>query len=82
MIGKKTALSTAAAVVANTGNVVYVRNADATISIFLGGADVTSAGANGIELKPADGIIGPITVAGDLYAVAASGTPSLELLIA
>jgi hypothetical protein len=72
----QTALSTTAGLVLAaraTRRRATIRNLDAAINVYLGGAAVTSA--NGMLLKPGEAYIKRSTAA--IYAVAASGTPSV-----
>jgi hypothetical protein len=62
------------------GDTVFIRNTDAAISVFLGGSGVTNT--TGFELK-AGQQIGPLafdSADAPLYAVAASGTPRVDVL--
>jgi len=61
----------------NQRRAVTVRNLDASITIFVGGAGVTAM--TGLPLKPADPPI-RIESAAPLHAIAASGTPSIGWL--
>lgn len=59
---------------------VAIKNMDGAISVYLGGSNVTSAGANGYEL-PFGATISLDLYTGDvLWAVAASGTPNIRIL--
>lgn len=59
---------------------VAVQNVDASIAVYLGGSNVTSAGANGYLLAAGEQISFDLYVGDVLYAVAASGTPSVRVL--
>jgi hypothetical protein len=80
---KQVALTTTAAKVADghvAACVVKVRNTHATIAVYVGGIGVTSA--TGYYLPPVGGEV-TLTLgknSADLYAVAASGTPSVSVL--
>jgi hypothetical protein len=75
------ALSTAAEVVLAARNdrlFAQVKNADASINVFIGPTDgVTSA--NGHLLKPGESLTFPNYI-GAIYAVAASGTPTVTFI--
>lgn len=55
---------------------VVVRNHDTAIAVYVGGADVSTS--NGFLLDPKDAI--PIYSKGEIWAVAASGTPTVSVL--
>lgn len=72
-------LSTSAALVSggsSSRGTVLVRNLDASISIYVGSAGVTSS--TGMLIKAGESIT--IRTSGALYAVAASGTPAVAVL--
>lgn len=73
-----------AAALAFTGvNIPYrvaIKNVDAAITVYIGGSNVTSAGANGYELLFGEKIAIDLYVTEGLWAVAASGTPSIRIL--
>ena len=63
-------------------NLVWVENHDASIVVTVGGSDVAS-GSKGMKLAAA-ARIGPIELTQpgeELYAIAASGTPSISVLV-
>lgn len=85
------ALSTTAAVVVTADNIsriepdipfrVAIQNDDASITVYIGGSDVTSAGNNGYKLIAGAQIALDLYVGdGPLYAVSASGTPNIRVL--
>ena len=76
-------ISTAtAAASANCPQKVWVENHDGSIVVTVGGSDVAN-GSKGMKLA-AGGRIGPIELTQPqekLYAIAASGTPSISVLV-
>jgi hypothetical protein len=57
-----------------------IKNVDGAITVYLGGSNVTNAGANGYELIAGASIAMDLYAGDELYAVAASGTPSIRIL--
>lgn len=84
-----TALSTAAAKVATPANgrvddpiPVIVQNLDTVITEYIGGSTVTNSGATqGIALLPGQIITMTLMQGDNLYAIAASGTPSICVML-
>lgn len=81
--------TTAAAVVTNAElahtplNRLYsiaIKNVDGLIDVHIGGSTVTSAGANGFTLAAGNSISIDLAPGDELYAVAASGTPNIDVL--
>ncbi len=88
--GEDNALSTAREVVwtatqaasVDHPNLVWVENKDGSIEMTIGGADVADD-SKGLTLA-AGKTIGPITLTQpgeELYAIAASGTPTIKILV-
>lgn len=59
---------------------VAIKNVDAGITVYIGGSNVTSAGVNGYELLAGDKIAIDLYTTEGLWAVAASGAPSVRIL--
>jgi len=58
---------------------IYVKNLDASINVFVGITGVTSS--TGLRLNAGETtIIDPVVVGTDLYAISASGTPSVAVM--
>lgn len=85
------ALSTTAAVIVSADNIsriepdipfrVAIQNDDASITVYIGGPNVTSAGVGGYKLLAGEQIAFDLYVAdAPVYAVAASGTPNVRVL--
>jgi hypothetical protein len=63
----------------NTHYKIYVKNLDASINVFVGITGVTSS--NGLRLNSGETtIIDPVVAGTDLYAISASGTPSVAVM--
>jgi hypothetical protein len=88
--GEDNALSTSAEVIwtatqaasIDHPNLVFVENHDGSIVVTVGGSDVTD-GVAGLKLA-AGGRVGPITLTQPnekLYAIAASGTPTVSIFV-
>ncbi len=63
---------------------VAIKNNDASLDIYVGPSTVTNAGVNGFKLKAGESISYDCFHTNDLadmYAVAASGTPSISVLV-
>ena len=63
-------------------NLIWVENKDASIEITVGGSDVADD-SNGLTLA-AGAVLGPFTLTQPqevLYAIAASGTPVVKILV-
>lgn len=56
------------------GQTVYVTNLDGAITVYLGGSGVTSSG---YPLAHGQSVTLPLSVAGALYGLAASGSPNV-----
>jgi hypothetical protein len=60
---------------------VVIKNVDGAITVYVGGSTVTNAGANGFEILAGATLSFEINSHDELvYAVAASGTPSIRIL--
>lgn len=58
---------------------IYVKNLDASINVFVGITGVTAA--TGLRLNSGETtIIDPVVAGTDLYAISASGTPSVAVM--
>jgi hypothetical protein len=58
---------------------IYVKNLDASINVFVGVTGVTSS--TGLRLNSGETtIIDPVVAGTDLYAISASGTPSVAVM--
>ena len=58
---------------------IYVKNLDASINVFVGLTGVTSS--TGLRLNTGETIvIEPVVAGTDLYAISASGTPSVAVM--
>ena len=58
---------------------IYVKNLDASINVFVGLTGVTSS--TGLRLNTGETIvIEPVVAGTDLYAIGASGTPSVAVM--
>jgi hypothetical protein len=58
---------------------IYVKNLDASINVFVGITGVTSS--TGLRLNSGETtIIDPVVAGTDLYAISASGTPSVAVM--
>ena len=58
---------------------IYVKNLDASINVFVGLTGVTSS--TGLRLNTGETtIIEPVIAGTDLYAISASGTPSVAVM--
>jgi hypothetical protein len=72
--------TTAAAVIAADSTrrrrTILIRNLDASVSVYIGGSTVTTS--NGMLIKAGESIT--ISTSATVYAVAASGTPSVAYL--
>lgn len=63
----------------NDRTTAVIRNNDAAITIYLGGSDVDAA--DGFPLLAAETLVIDLGPDDDLWAVAASGTPTLSILL-
>lgn len=63
------------------GSSLLIHNKDASVSVFLGGAEVTATGGSvGCELEAAAAVPADISAGDNLYAIAASGTVRVDVL--
>ena len=59
---------------------IYVKNLDGSINVFVGLSGVTSS--TGLRLNAGETtIIEPVLLGTDLHAIAASGTPSVSVMV-
>jgi hypothetical protein len=59
---------------------VSMQNVDSSINIYIGGSNVTSS-SYGFRLIPGGALSLDVSAGDDLYAIAASGTPSVAVIL-